>query len=295
MRRVLFGAWCLIAAGALGCTLLGAQSKVRAGDLFEPGDPKYDAYFKDVHDLQVSAIGWTDDRKAACRPLVDVLKLPPDSADVSIVQGTHERILAVTRDVGPTKLEASSSDVHLTVANVGKVDDSTRELFKAIETCAHTQLERAKTLKDVPGKVDTLTKTGRDLEPHVREDFIKRGGRAAQNVQDELRASYEVMSNLSKDARVQAQAAEDFVADLQRGVVTEPGETPAGGVPAPGGGTASHEKEHEHETSDTKPPPPAPKKHGKKSSSSSSSGDDAPAAKPKPKPKPADTGEVFNP
>src|SRR4051812_13250961 len=100
----------IVAAMALGvlasaCTLLGAPSKVKAGELFEPGVPQYDAYFKDVHELQVTSTGWTDERKASCRPLVDALKLPPDAADVSIVQATHERVVAAGRDVGATKLE----------------------------------------------------------------------------------------------------------------------------------------------------------------------------------------------
>ena len=281
-----------------GCTLLGAPSKVKQGELFEAGEPKYDAYFKDVHDLQVSSVGWQDERRASCRPLVDALKLAPDAADVSIVQGAHERIAAVARDVGPTKLEVTGDDVHLTAGNPGKADDETRELFKAVETCAHAEVARAKSLKDVPNKVDTLTKTGRDLEPHVRDDFIKRGGRAAQSVQTELTASYEVLSNISKSARIDARAAEDFVADLQRGVVVEPGEGATGHerdetakAPPPPKSTGGHHETTHESHADSKPPPAKPPPS--KPSTSSSSSDDT--SKPKPKPKPADTGEVFNP
>src|ERR1700689_3613131 len=82
------------------CTLFGTSSRVKQGELVETGDARYDAYFKDVHDMQVNSVGWSDERQAACRPLVDELRLPPDAAGVSIVQETNERVKKISHDVG---------------------------------------------------------------------------------------------------------------------------------------------------------------------------------------------------
>jgi len=291
-RRALTMTACALAAG---CSLLGGPSKVRSGELFETGEQKYDAYFKDVHELQVSAAGWTDERKAACRPLVDMLKLQPDAADVSIVQATHERVATIARDVGPTKLESASDDVRLTAANPAKVDEPTRDLFKAIETCAHAEVARAKGMRDVPAKVDDLSKTGHALEPHVREDFAKRGGRAAMDVQQELTASYEVLGDVSKSSRNGAREAEDFVADLQRAVDSEA--PTAGGDPSRDGGDA---KLPSAKAGKPRPRPPSEARQAgdsprpKPPAADPETKPDPEPSKPKPKPKPP-ADEVFNP
>jgi len=286
--RVPFTAVLSFASLMCACNLLGGPSKVKAGELFESGETRYDAYFKEVHELQVAAVGWPDERKTACRALVDTLKLSPDAADVSIVQATHERVNQVARDVGPIKLEVTSDDAHLTAGNAESVDDSTRELFRSIEICAHAVSQRAKNLRVVPPKVDELHKAGRDLEPHVREDFSRRGGRVGSDVQAELTASYSVLDGISREARNGARGAEDFVADLQRAIVSD-GPTQerddnkavakgSRGKSDGGKDTKGDVKPESKPTAKAEPkPPPKPR---------------PPADKPKPKPPPS---EVFNP
>jgi hypothetical protein len=215
------------AVACLGCNLLGAPSKIKAGERFETGEAKYDAYFKEVHDLQVAAASWSDDRKNACRDLFDDLKLTADVETISVVSATHDRVVAVSKDVGPTKLEITGDDVHLTAGNAGKVDESTRELFKAIEVCAHAEAQRAKALHVIPPKVEELTKTGHELEPHVREDFAKRGGHAGLDVQSELGISYGVLETIGRDAKNFARSSDDFVTNLQRAVGVDEGGPPA--------------------------------------------------------------------
>jgi hypothetical protein len=281
-----------------GCNLLGAPSRVKSGELFETGSEKYDAYFKDVHELQVNAIGWTDERKASCRPLVDALKLTPEAADVSIVQGTHERVMTAVRDVGATKLEVAGDDVHFVAAAPGKVDEPTRELFRSIELCAHGEATRAKDLRAIPPKVDGLAKTGRDLEPHIREDFAKRGGRAGMTVQEEMTASYEVLGNISRDARNGARAAEDFISDLQRAVDTDKSDRNAVAESDkdpkdPKGEPKNGAKPAVKPPAEPKPKPPVVKP--KPAEPKAAEPEPEPKPKPKPKPKPPAEGEVFNP
>ncbi len=268
-----------------GCTLFGGPSRVKQGELVETGDARYDAYFKDVHDLQVTSVGWSDERQAACRPLVDELRLAPDAAGVSIVQETHERVKLVSHEVGATKLEVTGDEAHVTAESPQKVDETARDFFKMIETCAHTELARSRALKEVPTRVDGIVKNGRSLEPHVRDDFAKHGGRVAQDVQAEMTASFDALSDISKNARSGAREAEDFVADLQRAV---------------GSSLPAAPKE---ETEDEKPTKKKSEKAGKpkekpaaKPAASVDKPTPPPAEKPKPKPKPAASpSEDFNP
>jgi len=285
-----------MASIAASCNLLGGPSKVKSGELFETGETRYDAYFKEVHDLQVASVGWPDERRSACRALVDALKLNPDAADVSIVQAAHERVTQVARDVGPIKLEVTSDDAHLTASNAESVDDATRELFRSIEMCAHAEAQRAKTMRVVPPRVDELNKSGHELEPHVREDFGRRGGRIGMDVQQEFSASYVALDGVSRDARNGARGAEDFVADLQRAVVTDstPNQDGTGrddkaiakgpkGRPEKGdpkSDVKSDPKPESRPTAKAEPRPPPPKPR---------------PAPDKPKPKPPPPNEVFNP
>ncbi|MEO8799486.1 MAG: hypothetical protein ABI551_16460 [Polyangiaceae bacterium] len=271
-----------------GCTLFGGPSRVKQGELVETGDARYDAYFKDVHDLQVTSVGWSDERQAACRPLVDELRLAPDAAGVSIVQETHERVKLVSHDVGATKLEVTGDEAHVTAESPQKVDETSRGFFKMIETCAHTELARSRALKEVPARVDGIVKNGRSLEPHIRDDFAKHGGRVAEDVQAEMTASFDALSGISKNARSGAREAEDFVADLQRAVGSS--------LPA-----VPKEKDEAEDEKPTK------KKKGEKTQKTADKPAAKPAAsvdkptpppaeKPKPKPKPAATpSEDFNP
>jgi len=275
------------------CTLFGTSARVKNGELVETGEARYDAYFKDVHDMQVTSVGWSDERQAACRPLVDELRLPPDAVGVSIVQETHERVKSISHDIGPTKLEVTGDEAHVVADSPQKVDETTRGLFKLIETCAHTELARSRAFKEVPTRVDAVVKSGRALEPHVRDDFAKHGGRVAEDVQGELTASYDALSDISKNARSGAREAEDFVADLQRAVgsslLAEPkpeaDETPKGkGKKKDKPGEKSAEKTDKSSSGD------------KSDKSSDKPATPPPADKPKPKPKPAAApSEDFNP
>jgi hypothetical protein len=305
MGRVL--ALLIVVTLSSGCNLLGGPSRVKSGELFETGNERYDAYFHEVHELQVSSIGWNDERKASCRPLVDALKLTPEAADVSVVQGAHERVMTAVRDVGPTKLEVAAEEVRFIAATPAKVDEPMRELFRSIETCAHGEVVRAKELRAIPPKVDTVAKSGRDLEPHIREDFAKRGGRAGMTVQEEMTASYEVLGTISKNARNGARAAEDFISDLVRAVDGGNADGRDGdkdsskeakpAEPKNGGAKPAVKPSSEPKPKPAVKPKPEPKPAEPKPAETEPKPKPKPAEtepKPKPKPKPVE-GEVFNP
>jgi hypothetical protein len=215
------------------CNLFSnTPSKVRSGQLYEPGAPEYDAYFKELHLLQVAAAGWDDDKKTSRRPLVDALKFEGDPADVSITQATHERMVAIAHVVGTTRLDVKNDEPHVVAANESRLDAQAKDLFHAVEQVVKSELDRAKALRQVPTKVDVLTKTGRELQPRVQTDFQRRGGDVANEVKQEIDASLEVLGTISTGSRSTAREAEDFVADLQRAIQADPTEPLAvdGGV-----------------------------------------------------------------
>jgi hypothetical protein len=265
-----------------GCALFNPPSKVKSGQLFETGQAPYDDYFTKVHALQLEAANWPDAKKAARRNLIDELKIATDAPEVTIAQATHERMVAIAHVVGSTRLDLRDDDAKLVLASESRGDASVKDFTKALMGTIDAELKRKKEMHDVPPKCDELAKTGRELEPRVKTDFVKNGGTAMADVHDELQASFDVLEQISTTARLGARETEDFVADMQRAIAAEPSE-PLPGTSATSSGakppsTGSHPKPPPVAHTETKPKPPA--------------------AKPKPKPKPQGGGggdEVFNP
>lgn len=212
----------------VGCSFFAPpESKVRAGELYEAAHPKYDPYFRAVHDAQVQWATWDEQKRVARRPLLDALKIDPEAADVTLIQATHERVLGVAREAGTVRLDITEGRGRVVAQNAAKVDDAGRNFFSAIESCVFNEHERAKAMKDIPAKADELIKQGRALEPQVRDDLSRRGGRAPKQVLEELQAAYEVLGEISKGARLSVREAEDFIADLRRAVGADMAEAAA--------------------------------------------------------------------
>lgn len=276
MRRALVLAAALFIAS---CNLFEGGTHVHEGQLYQPGLANYDAYFKEVHELQLATAGWPDQKRAARRPLVDLLKLSLDAADVTIAQATHERMIGAAHEAGATHLELKGDDAKVVVAGGdARTDPATKDFFRAIETSVKAELARRKALRDIPPRIDELSKVGRELEPKVRDDFAKHGGSLTGDVKDELVASYEVLNTLSASARNEAREAEDFVSVLERSISAEPTEP----LPKPEGTPVG-------------PPPPKPKPTGAPPPATAKPPPPATTNKPPP-PKPTGGGdEVFNP
>ena len=284
MRRALILAAALFVAS---CSLFESGTHVREAQLYQPGIASYDAYFKEVHELQVATASWPDQKRAARRPLVDLLKLSLDAADVTIAQATHERMIGAAHDAGATHLDLKADEPKVVAAGgEGRVDAATKDFFRAIEGSVKAELARRKALRDLPPRIDELTKVGRELEPKVRDDFAGHGGGLTSDVKAELEASYDVLSTLSANARNEAREAEDFVSVLERAISAAPSEP----LPKPEGSA--------------KGPPPKPKPTGASPPATAkppppvNPPPPATTNKPPPPPPPKPTGggdEVFNP
>jgi hypothetical protein len=273
---------------ALPCVLFAAScmmtgpSRVGQGQLYITGRSQYDTYFRDVHTAQVEAASWADDKRGTHKALVAALDLTPDAPDVTIVQATHERASKYAPRAGALRLEITGTDAHVAGATA---DAST--FFKAIEDTAHAELERAKRMHAVEPKLEALAKTGHDLEPHVAEDFDRRGSQKVQEVRMELSASYDALDKLDAHAKRESREAEDFVADLERALETASEERAKNHGAKPAAPTPSA-------TSTPATPPSRPRRDETPRPAPRPAGESA-APKPAPTPKPADTGEVFTP
>src|SRR5579863_4152116 len=114
--------------------MLNGPSRVGQGQLYTSGNPNYDAYFRDVHQQQVEAASWGDDKKGAHKSLVSSLELTPDAPDVTIVQAAHETSSKVAKQPGSVHLDIDGTAAKV-VASGGAGDGGA--LFKAIEDTAH--------------------------------------------------------------------------------------------------------------------------------------------------------------
>jgi hypothetical protein len=307
MRRT----WPLVAALVLGvaCELLGAPSRVRDGILYKSGDAKYDAYFSDVHDAQVDAANWDDDKRAGRKPLTTVLKLAADASDSTITEVVREEV-DTAADLGASKLEVNGDDVHLVADHAATVSGSTAALVQAIEQAVRAEVAREKKIRAAQPKVETLVDTGRGLAPHILEDFGKDGSPKQREVRNELNASIDVLNTIDRQGKRESDNAESFVVEMQKAVTQghlsatastaapastadasappssasaepssapAPSAAPAHRAPPPKPAPAAPKPEHVA-VSRPPPPPPAPKPET-----------------PPPAPKPTSTGEVFNP
>jgi hypothetical protein len=298
--------WLVVAFVALvGCDM--QQGKVAQGQLYLSGEQRYDAYFRDVHAIQVWAAQWPDDKKQTRRPLLSILDLTPDAADVTIVQATHEKVSYLLKDGGSAKLETFVDDAHMATTGPVHADPS---LFHAIEETANGELGRAKKMNTMLPKIDELSKLGQSLEPHVTETFSKRAPGKATEVKNELEASITVLSQTTTKARRAIRECDDFVADLQRavGAVSEHRERREEPGPVKpdksdkGDKTDKSDKPDKPDKPvakpprhDTPPPPPKPTPVAKKDETPKPA-PPAPPPPPPPAPKPAkQDSEVFNP
>jgi hypothetical protein len=251
----------LLVAG--GCTVLGSPSRVKAGELYAAGQPRYDAYFSEVHAFQVA------------------LKLASDAPDTTIEQSTQ-----VFLSTGALRLDVSGGDAHVVAAGDAKGRAAPEAVLGAVEMVARAEVERAKTLGAIPAKLADLSKTGHDLETHIGGDFGEAGGQKPFEVRQELRESYTVLADIGARAKPETKAAEDFVAQLQRAVAN---------------GSVALVRQASVEYPRSTPPKPKREEHvSVKTTAAFHAEGVAPrgspaATKPAKPAKPADTGEVFQP
>jgi hypothetical protein len=316
----------LLAALFVLLTACAASTRVGRGQLFSPGDGRYDAYFKQVHDIQLYVATWSDEKRGTRKPLREALQLLPDASDSTISHAAQDRVKSLG---GPPPKLVVNGDTAQVVAGAGAKSDPT--LFKGVEETARAELERVGRLRALEIRLEDLQKQGLSLEEGVDEAF--RDENKQREVKHELSESISVLRQLAVQAKRQARDGEDFVADLQAALsgevtikhgdtkpldkplppATSVASSPAPAPPPPPPPAAVPVASVAPPTSPLPPPPPPPLSD-QPSAAVAPPPAPAPTAapahsatKPKPKPKPGGKkpgakpkpsggdGEVFNP
>lgn len=293
----------LVCAGTPACELFGS-SKVASGQLYQSEDQRYDPYFDNVHQAQVAAAAWPDEKKATRRPLVNALALTPAASDDTLVSATRERAKKLG---GSAKLDLASA--HVTAS--GGANDG--PLFAALEETVRLELERARKLKASSDKLDEMSKHGEELKKSADKEFENRGADKAdekktqklREIRNELGGAVDVTRSLSRDALKASKDAQDFLEDL--GDALEAKESAARGrdkhreakpLPPPPAKGEEKKPEEAPKPAETKPaakkPAPAAGKPKPAEKPVPAAEKAAPAEKPAPKPAPP-PDEVFNP
>jgi hypothetical protein len=204
MRRLLTIAFCLIVA-------CGATTRVGRGQLYAPGEGKYDAFFRHIHELQLAAASWPDDKKNARKALINALQIAPDASDGTLARTIQDRAHATG---GGMKLEVNGENA--TVQLTGGHGDAT---FKAAEDTARAEIDRVRRLRALEPKLEELGRQADALSEGAEDAF--RSDDKQREVRNELSDVHDVLRQLAVAAKRQARDGEDFVADLQRAISGE--------------------------------------------------------------------------
>jgi hypothetical protein len=253
---------------ASGCDFVNTPTKVANGQLYTSGDGKYDPYFNQVHQEQVTAASWPDDSKAARKSIVVALNLRPGASNSTIFSAAREK-----------KGDAA----------LGSVIDETTSAERA----------RSKKLTAASEKLDDLHKRGEDLKKQVIEERRNLAADKADEqkvkqkdeLKREMTAAVEAVSTMMSDAKSGSKEADELARKL-RGAWTGKDDEEAPPADPP--------KDEKKEEKPAAKPPLAKKPAGKPAAKPAAAtqptekpADEKPAPKPAPAQKPAD--EVFNP
>ena len=220
-RRVLGVALVATACGTMpACDMFGS-SKVAQGQRYQSDDQRYDPYFDNVHQAQVAAAAWPDEKKATRRPLINALSLTPDSSDAIILDATETR----SRRAGGGKLDLASA--HVTPSS-GAGDAA---LYAAVEETVRLELDRARKMKDKSDKLDEMSKHGEELKKTADAELFNKGAEKAdekkaekqREIRRELYGAIDATRTLSQQALRQSKYAQQFLDDLTDAVEASSG------------------------------------------------------------------------
>lgn len=252
--------WTATISCLTGCTGFGFgsnESQVAQGELYRSGDSEYDAFFREVHDVQSEAESGSEGEPAHA-PLRDALGLKKSASSTKALDETQKRV---------TELKEGGLLLHLQITpepklvrvqekQRGPIDDELEALFEAVEQAASDSLEDAESLRALRKRTTELEKKRAKLVKSGEPDKGKLEVSTKQ-LQAELEASEAVLANAASTFSAQAGDAAWFVVELARAVES-------------GGADAKP------------PPPPAPKPK-------------KPAWRPRPRVKPKPPPADFDP
>jgi hypothetical protein len=211
-----------------GCSLLEPPAAVSRGQLYQPGDPRYDAFFINVHDEQVDYRSWLSDAKAMKLPILTKLGLELDASSRIILETTAER-------------------------------RETPGLGEAVSETVARSLELARRLKPIAARVASMRLRGQELRRLVSEERAQSTGTGKgsghaerlEQIRRELSAALDELETIATAAREHGAEAEALATKLRRAWTGK--DEPPPPPPAPSATTATKSEE-------TKKPEPSPRR-----------------------------------
>lgn len=170
------------------CAIRGGQSKVASGQIYEPGEPTYDAFFKSLYAEQL-LMGQAPDREHAVKQKLAKVAEVPDTASADELSSGIEKKLdglakkGLAAKISTTNLDGNDPAARVVAVGTASADDeSVRTLDEAVKDgigllteLRHAKVEVARLKEALPPlepKVDTAFSSGtRGKKAEVRQNL----------------------------------------------------------------------------------------------------------------------------
>lgn len=204
-----------IAFTTTGCDGVLGPSKVAHGERYTPGDPRYDAFFEAVHQEQIAAGTWRDERTNARKTIIILAGVTSTASDEVLVRSMRDRAKGLGGE--GARLDLARAKV---IASPGAKEDT--QLFAAVGETMRRELDRARKLAAASEKLDQLKTQGEALQKEAAEDQKNAGVDKAdekkmerhREIRRELGAAVDALEDLSRDAKRHVRDAESFLDGL---------------------------------------------------------------------------------
>lgn len=265
-----------LAAPLGGC--VGATTQVQQGVAPTTGNADYDAFFEEVVDASAAASKAADEEVAARAELAKALGLDATADLEATVTAAEERAKKLKDSGIQLHLQLTPEPRLVRVEGTIPLDGDGKAVLKAVESSAKSSLELSRRLGALPEKLDALEKRRAELKAQADVTFKTEKPTKRRDIQRELEAAAEVISNASETSVKFAGLSSKFVLDLARAVET--------------GGSAAALAQASSKASPAAPSKPVPKWKGAPRPPGAAAA--KPASAPPPK-KPAAGGDDFDP
>jgi hypothetical protein len=224
---------------------VNTNTNVADGKLYEPGRAEYDAFFKELYDVQL-LMGRAPERESAARARVArALDLPESSTSDAIGDALYERAAVLAKAGVMLKLSLAGVEEggspSATVVTLGDVKEAKdKKLVEELDEAVKADAELLADLRKAKKPLDKMPGTAAALEPRIDTAFAS----SAKSKKDEVHRNFDDARQLiplmsSRGEEVHRQA-EQFLTTLQKilgaptspGGPTEPAEPPRKGTAA---------------------------------------------------------------
>jgi hypothetical protein len=200
VRRAFAANWLslvLLAASTpplVGCSLVqtSTNTNVADGKLYEPGNADYDAFFKELYDVQL-LMGEGPSREETERARVaKALDLPETATTEAIGDGVYERAAVLTKAGVMVKLSLAgirdASSPSATMVTIGEPkEDKDKALIEALDTAVKADAKLLGDIRKTRSPIERLRGKAADLDRRIDSTFSSSRSRRAevrQNLDD---------------------------------------------------------------------------------------------------------------